>query len=63
MSNKQLEIGTRVFRHCRDCAYYEKQWQKSRIGWCHWLGRYCVGSSYDCEDGFMERVNEKKAGF
>lgn len=56
MSNKQLEIGTRVLRHCRDCDYYEKQWQKSRIGWCYWLGRYCVGSSYECEDGFKERL-------
>ena len=56
MSNKQLEIGTRVFRHCRNCAYYEKQWQKSRIGWCYWLGHCCVGSSYECEDGFKERL-------
>ena len=63
MSKKQLEIDTRVHRHCRDCAYYEKQWQKSRIGWCYWLGRSCVGSSYECEDGFRERVNEKIAGF
>lgn len=56
MSYKQLEIGTRVHRHCRDCSYYEKQLKKSRIGWCYWLGRYFVGSSYECEDGFKERL-------
>ena len=56
MSKKQTENSTIVLRHCRDCAYYEKQWQKSRIGWCYWLGRCCVGSSYECEDGFKERL-------
>lgn len=63
MSNKQLEIGTRVLRHCRDCDYYEKSWVKPRVGWCRWLGTWSVGSSYECEDGFRERMNEKKAGF
>lgn len=56
MSNKQLEIGTRVLRHCRDCSYYEKKVNNPRIGWCYWLGHYCVGSSYYCEDGFKERL-------
>lgn len=63
MSKKQQENSTIVLRHCRDCDYYQKTWEKSRLGWCYWLGRYCVGSSYECEDGFKERVNEKKAGF
>lgn len=54
MSNKQLEIGTRVLRHCRDCSYYDKLWKNPRIGWCYWLGSWCVGSSYECEDGFRE---------
>lgn len=56
MSNKQLEIGTRVLRHCRDCDYYEKSWVKPRIGWCRWHGTWSVGSSYECEDGFRERL-------
>ena len=56
MSNKQLEIGTRVHRHCRDCSYYEKKGNNPRMGWCNWLGIYCVGSSYECEDGFKERL-------
>ena len=55
MSKKQTKISTIVLRHCRDCSYYEKQWDKSRLGWCYWLGRYCVGSSYECEDGFKEK--------
>lgn len=54
MSNKQTEISTIVHRHCRDCDYYQKAWEKSRIGWCYWLGMYRVGSSYECEDGFKE---------
>lgn len=54
MSKKQTKISTMVLRRCKDCAYYEKSWQKSRIGWCYWLGRYRVGSSYECDDGFRE---------
>ena len=57
MNNKQLEIGTRVHRHCRDCSYYEKQVNNRRIGWCYWFGTWCVGIGYECEDGFRERVN------
>lgn len=56
MSKKQTKISTIVIRHCRDCSHYEKQWDKSRLGWCYWLGRYCVGCSYECEDGFKERL-------
>lgn len=54
MSKKQTENSTIVLRHCRDCYYYQKTWEKSRIGWCHWLGKWCVGSGYECEDGFKE---------
>lgn len=57
MSNKQLEIGTRVLRHCRDCNYYEKRWKTPRMGWCNWLDTLCVGSNYVCEKGFREKVN------
>lgn len=56
MCRKQTIYSTIVNRHCRDCSYYDKLWKNPRIGWCYWLGTYCVGSSYECEDGFRERV-------
>ena len=55
MSKKQQENSTIVLRHCRDCDYYQKTWEKSRLGWCHWLGTWCVDSSYECEDGFKDK--------
>ena len=59
MSKKQTENSTIVLRHCRDCYYYQKTWEKSRIGWCDLIRKWCVGSSYECENGFKERKNKQ----